>query len=251
MATKSLSRLKRLKPNELTYLRKIGLSRNAIHLYDVLLLCGALSAREASSHAKNPVEAQYRLFYELENKQLVRRINGWPRRFEALPLTDGLQASLLQEEKELERLVKKLPANDSTHVIVGREAVYHAYSRYARKACDQISIYAIGIAYTDELAHTQAALIKRGVQVRHVVQEIKPDNFYVIDRWLKMGVEMRSLKRPRGYHITIIDKSCAIITFSDPQNTDQRVSIMTTEPHVIAIFQAQFESIWHRSRKIV
>jgi sugar-specific transcriptional regulator TrmB len=240
----------RLEPKDIAYLKKIGLSKKAIRLYELTLLAGPLSAKEASLHTETLPEAEYRLFYELENKQLIRRIDGWPRCFKALPLSDGLQASLLQEEKELEKLVSKAPDNDSAGIIVGREAVYRTYVQYARQARKQICIYAIGIAYSDELAKVQAGAIKRGVNIRHATQEIKPGNYYVIDRWLKLGIKVRTLKRPRGYHLVLIDGNCAIVTFSDPNNTDHRVSLVTTQPHVAAIFQAQFEAIWRRAKPV-
>lgn len=240
----------KLKPKDITYLKKIGLSRDAIQLYQAVLTSGPLSAKDASARTGKLAEAEYRLFYELESKRLVTRIEGWPRRFKALPLGDGLQASLLNEEKELEKMVSRLPNLNSASVVIGRQEVYRIYSRYARKAKKQICIYAIGIAYTNELAKAQAGAAKRGVSIRHVVQEVKSSNFFVIDRWLRLGVKMRILKRPRGYHLVIIDGGCAIVTFSNPKDTDQRVSLITTEPYVVSIFQSQFESIWKNARPI-
>lgn len=240
----------RLRDKDKAYLKKIGLSKEAVRLYEVTLMHGPLSAKKAGEHTGSLQEAEYRLFYELEDRRLVRRIEGWPRRFEALPLSDGLQASLAQEEKQLEALVAKAPLDGAANIIIGRQEVYRAYSRHARRAKKQICIYAIGIAYTEELAKTQAAARKRGVAIRHVVQEVKPSNFYVIDRWQKLGVQMKALKRPRGYHVTIIDDTHAIVTFSDPQDTDHRVSLLTGDPHIIAIFQSQFESIWRHARVI-
>jgi sugar-specific transcriptional regulator TrmB len=239
-----------LRQKDKSYLKKIGLSKNAVRLYETALVHGPLSAKEAVSYTGSLQEAEYRLFYKLEDRQLVRRITGWPRRFEALPLHDGLQASLVQQEKQLEALVSKISLSQTANIILGRQELYRVYNTYARKAESQVSIYAIGIAYSEELAKTQAIAVKRGVNIRHVVQQVKPSNFYIIDRWQKLGIQIRQLKRSRGYHLTIIDHSYAIVTFSDPKNTDQRVSLMTSEPHIIAIFQAQFESIWRHAKPV-
>jgi sugar-specific transcriptional regulator TrmB len=239
-----------LKSKEKAYLKKIGLSKAAISVYESVLNHGPLSAKDASMHTGSLQEAEYRLFYELENKKLVARIEGWPRRFKALPLNQALQASVLQEEKELKKLMGEIAETDSASLVIGRQEIYRLYSRYARKAKEHIDIYAIGIAYTDELAKVQAGAAKRGVTIRHVVQEVKPSNFYIIDRWLKLGIRMRLLKRTRGYHLVVIDNDYAIVTFSDPVDTDQRVSLVTTQPHVVAIFQSQFESIWRHARTI-
>lgn len=241
-----------LQKNEVSYLKKIGLSKAAIRLYADLLQAGGLSAQEAAALHGSFASAQYRLFYELERRELVRCLAGRPKRFEALPVGDGLQASLVKQEKTLEQLITGRLGSDTEtmHILVGRQEVYDAYMYYARQAKKQICLYAIGIAYSKELAATQKAVVKRGVLIRHVVQEVKAANYYVISRWLKLGIELRTLKRPRGYHLTIIDDSCAIVTFSNPRNTDQRMSLLTTNPDIIAILQTQFEPIWRAARVI-
>ncbi len=241
-----------LKANQIAYLKTIGLSKDAIRLYESSLKLGPLSAREAAEQSTAFPSAEYRLFYELEKRVLVRRLPGWPRRFEALALSDGLQASMVNQEQQLKQLLNHtdLEGSDQASILMGRQKVYEVYAQYARKAQTQICIYAIGIAYTPELAKTQAGAVKRGVVIRHVVQEVKTANYYVISRWLKLGIALRMLKRPRGYHLTIIDNTCAIVTFSNPDDTEKRVSLFTTDKNIIAIFQAQFEAIWQAAKTI-
>lgn len=238
-----------LTPQEAIYLKKIGLSNHAIRLYELLLLHGELSAQEAAVLSGTLPAAVYRLFYELEARQLVLQKAGRPKRFEALALNDGLQASLQEEEQKLRSLIG-LHTGEPANIIIGRQKVYDIYNYYARRAQHQICIYAIGIAYDKELAKTQAGAVSRGVNIRHIVQEIKPANYYVISRWLKLGIGLRILKSPRGYHLTIIDDTCAIVTFSNPQNTDDRVSMMTANKDIIKVFQAQFEGIWSDAKVV-
>ena len=233
------------------YLRQIGLSKHAVELYELLLERGPLSAQEAAVNTEAFASAQYRLFYELESRELVRRLSGRPLRFEALPLSDGLQASLLNQERQLESLVNHAASDDVASLLIGRQKVYDTYMRLAANATQQICIYAIGIAYSEDLARTQTNAVARGVAIRHVVQEVKPSNYYVIDRWLRLGVQLRTLKRPRGYHLTIIDGTSAIVTFSNPSNTEERVSLLTHNPNIISLFQAQFESVWRHAKAVV
>ncbi len=234
------------------YLKRIGMSKEAVRLYNMLLVLGPLSAQDAATHTLDFPSAEYRLFYDLEEKGLVRRLPGRPRRFEALPTIDGLQTSYVQQEKELQALLTNTlgGADELASIIIGRQKVYEAYITYAKKAQKDICIYAIGVAYSKELAKTQADAVKRGVRIRHIVQEVKAGNYYVVSRWLKLGIALRTLKRPRGYHVTIIDNSHAIVTFSDPQDTERRVSMLTTDKNTIAIFQSQFESLWSAAKKV-
>lgn len=266
----------RLKAGDRVYLKSIGLSREGIRLYELLLRQGVLTAREAGELSGALAAGEYRLLYELEERGLVRRLPGRPRRFAALALSDGLQASLAHQEQRLkslldqtagglrggtkggnngaqpgaDRVAEALETGGQAHILVGRQKVYEIYAQYARQAKKQICIYAIGIAYTLELAKVQAGAVKRGVEIRHVVQEVKAANYYVISRWLQLGIALRTLKRPRGYHLTIVDDVCAIVTFSDPADTEQRVSLLTTDPNTIAILQAQFEPIWAAARPL-
>jgi sugar-specific transcriptional regulator TrmB len=248
---------KTLTAAEKLYLKKIGLSKSAVGLYELLMMQGELTAQMAAEKTGAFASAQYRLFRELEQHQLVRHVEGWPRRFEALPVGDGLQASLVDQQKRLESLVVHAGLGSRTaqpaqaiSILVGRQKVYDAYNKYARQAEHQISIFAIGIAYSEEFAMTQAAALKRGVTIRHVVQEVTGKNYYVIDRWLKLGIELRVLQRPRGYHLSIIDDKYALVTFSNPEDTEQRVSLLTTDKSTIAIFQAQFEAVWRSAKPL-
>jgi len=242
----------KLKQREKAYLKKLGLSKRAVELYGCLLREGPLSAKDAALLTSALPAAVYRLFYELESHELISRVPGRPRRFKALAISDGLQAALIKQEKQLKELIEPaLTSNELASIIVGRQQAYHVYAHYAKQAQKDICIYSIGIAYNEELLAAQKAAIKRGVAVRQVVQEVRPSNFYVVDKWLRLGVSLRQLKRPRGYHLAIVDETCALVTFSDPIDTEQRISMLTTDKNTISIFRAQFESIWRSAKKII
>ncbi len=126
MTTDSIFSNPTLGASEWQYLRRIGLSKTAITLYELLLQNDSLTAQEAAGHMHAFAAAQYRLFYELEQKGLVRQLPGRPRRFRALDMHNGLQASLAKEEKQLETLVvgDAHLADDQATILVGRQAAY-------------------------------------------------------------------------------------------------------------------------------
>lgn len=237
-----------------TYLRKIGLSKDAINIYEILLGAkNSLTVGEISKHTKNLDSAEYRLLYKLQDKGLVKRIKGRPMAFMALPMEDGLNVSLQKTQVELKSLLKDvMPAHDDekARLIFGREEVYKAYIDYADKARKQICIYAIGIAYSKRLEKAQTLAIRRGVYVRHVMQELKPSNYHVLAKWQRLGIKLKQLSRSRGYHLVTIDDTCAIVTFSNPNDTEERLSMVTTNPAIVELFQHQFEDIWSSAKKI-
>lgn len=241
--------ISKLNVSEKLYLKKIGLTQKAIELYQKLLAEGPLTAREAAVFSSAFPSAEYRLFYDLEKRELVRRLSGRPLRFEALKISDGLQASLASQHNQLKQLVEaEETGKDVANIIIGRQKVYDTYIKNAQKAQSQINIYSIGIAYNKGIEETQKAAVERGVSIKHVVQEMKPSNYFVIRRWLKYGVNLRVLERPRGYHLSIIDDACAIVTFSDPNDTEHRVSMITNDKNIISIFQSQFSVIWQTAQ---
>ena|GEM_PF-2539476 len=240
---------------ERSYLHKIGLSKHAVELYNLLLVLGPLTAQAVTSHRSRFVSAQYRLFYELEAHNLVRRDGGRPRTFTALPLTLGLQSSLVSTEKQLESMLAKSlsgteQSSDILEIIHGRQAMYDSYVHLAARAEKEVCIYAIGIAFSDKIEATHRSLIRRGVRIRHIVQQHKISNLHVISKWLKLGVKLRYLPQPRGFHFFLVDGHQICITFSDPHDTDQRFSILTDNQAAARLFQETFENLWREAQDI-
>ena len=120
----------------------------------------------------------------------------------------------------------------------------------AEAAKKEIGVFAIGIAFSDTLYSVQQAAIKRGVYIRHIVQQLQPDNYHIIAKWKRLGVNIRHFNEDRGFHLTLIDKTTAMVTFSDPGNTEDRFSVITHQPFAVKMFQAQFESIWQAAREV-
>lgn len=236
-----------------SYLKELGLSKEAIRVYDLLLSVGTnMSAQDAAAHTFDHPSAEYRLFYELEQRNLVRRLPGRPRTFAAMGIENGLQSAYLSQQKQLRSLLGQTTSqiDELAIILIGRQKVYESYMHYAQQATQQVCIYSIGIAYSKKLQNIQAEIVGRGVPLRHVLQELKPDNYHVAAKWQQIGVSLRLLARSRGYHLTIVDDSCAIVSFSNPHDTEQRVSMLTNNPDIIAIFQAQFDQIWQKSTLI-
>lgn len=242
-----------LSPDQRDYLRRIGLSIQAVLLYELLLRKGKLTAQGAAAYTGDFPSAEYRLFYDLESHRLVRRLPGRPRAFEALPLPIGLKSSLHDTEKELRELIGRTLkdnqiSSDSAEIVLGREALYDTYIRFAHTAEYEICLYSIGIAFSDKLETTQRAAIKRGVSIKHVIQQRSLSNQHVIAKWLRAGVRLRYLKQARGFHFFVIDRRVVCITFSDPEDTDNRLSILTDNPAVAELFMQQFQSIWLQAK---
>lgn len=239
---------------EREYLRRIGLSIDAVKLYELLQQKGKLTAQRAASYTYNFPSAEYRLFYDLEKHRLVRRLPGRPRAFEALPFSMGFKFSLQNTENNLHKLIHNVinqkDSPDQLEIIIGRQALYDAYLVLADKAQHQIWLYSIGIAFSERLESTQRNAAKRGVSIKHVVQQHKISNQHIISKWQRIGVRLRYLKQPRGFHFFIIDGSHVCITFSSPDDTENRLSILTDNSAAVELFAAQFQNLWQGAKDI-
>ncbi len=250
------SRVRHLKAAQKIYLENLGLSADAIQLFELLLRHGPLTAQDAATYNYHFPSAQYRLFYRLEALGLVRRRSGRPLTFEELPLENGLSASLALKQQELGKLLtqslgrKSAGSDVPVRLVVGRQALYDEYARMAPRAKHSIAVYSIGIAYSAELVAVQRAAIRRGVQVRHVVQQFKPSNYHVLHAWQRMGVRVRLNRSERGFHLMLFDDELAIISFSNPSDTDDRLNIVTDSPAAIRLFQTDFNALWHEAHDI-
>lgn len=239
-----------------SYLQEVGLSKECIALYELLLQRNELTAHQASTYTNQFSAAQYRLFYKLEVFGLVRRIAGRPLRFVAVTPALALPAALTTKQQVLKNLLAKslskadAPGDETLRIVIGRQALYSEYARLAAEARHTIAIYAIGIAYSDKLAGVQRAAIKRGVRIQHVVQQIKPSNFHVVHAWQHIGVQIRLAPSERGFHVMVFDSSLALISFSNPRDTDDRLSILTSNPAACKLFGAYFDALWQEAREV-
>jgi len=244
-----------LSSEELAYLKRLGLSDHEIQTYQLLLGSFApVTAQGIASKLTVFPSAVYRMFKKLEPLGLIYRLEGRPISYSAVDKAEGFRAAYQQEISNLQRMLSKVglaaTGELQTRIVIGRQANYEEYIRLADKASREVCVYAIGIAYSKELYETQKSAIKRGVYIKHVVQRLQPKNYHIISKWQRLGVNVRHLSDKQGYHVVVIDREVALVTFSDPENTEDRVAIVTRSPSAVRLFQLQFDSIWQQASEI-
>jgi sugar-specific transcriptional regulator TrmB len=243
---------------EAEYLSLLGLSGHEQYCYEALQVAGeALTSRQLAESLGVLPSAVYRLCYQLEQRGLIQRLGGRPRRFVATARHEALQNAYLHHQRQLRQLLGVLLEQSApvtplpeVQIIMGRQALYDEYIRQAEQAQQEIAVYAIGIAYSKALHHTQAAARKRGVRVRHIVQQLRPENYHIVHKWQRLGVRLRLLKTAQGFHLTLIDNRLALITFSEASDTEERLTIATTNPSAVAVMVTVFEQMWREAHDI-
>jgi len=235
---------------EKLFLQELHLSSDEIRLYEVLLSYGApMTAQQVVDKTFGFPSAVYRLFYSLEMNGLVSQVNHRPKSFVAIIPFLAFSRALELKRTELENMLidaSLLSSNDyaPAEVLVGRRALYKRYEIEVSKANKEICAHSIGIAYSEEMYNINRLAIKRGVVVRYAFQQYKPSNFHVIKKWQDIGMKMRHAPDSRGFHIMLFDNKKVIISFSNPENTEDRLSIVTENKTALDIFTKFFEELW-------
>jgi sugar-specific transcriptional regulator TrmB len=248
--------LLQLSMSKINVLASFGLSKDEISLYDLMLfLQREVTAQDIATHAAVFPSACYRLFYSLETYGLVKQQAIRPKSYIAIQpkIAFPIAAEIhrIDIEKKLENLrfmdtIQHSPAE----ILIGRQALYKRYVLELSKTKKNMDAHSIGIAYSDEMYREHVLAHKRGVKMRYAFQQYKPENFPILRKWKHVGIELRHFKSDRGFHLMIFDNDKVLMSFSNPDNTEDRLSIFTDNETATKIFGFYFESIWVSARSV-
>lgn len=248
--------LPKFSSTEELFFKELGLSDHEIQVYQVL------AAKKTRGHTAQNVasvltvypNAVYRIFRRLESFGLARLAQRRPLAYQVTDKVQSYVAAATQKKSSLDVLLGQVAphgdAKNGVRIIVGRQALYNRYVELAQRAKTEICVFAIGIAYSEELRAVQKNAIKQGVRIRHIVQKLQPSNYSIIHKWQGLGVGVRYFEQKHGYHLTIIDQNIALVTFSSPEDTEDRLSIEVSHSSAVQLFQSQFEILWVSSKDI-
>lgn len=235
-----------------SFLKDLGLSEHQIRVYEVMVFAKTpLTAQGIAEEIMIYPNAVYRIFKELEQLGLIRKTARRPVAYIAVKKSTGFNTSYLQKQHLLFRSLLKSGVG-GTHrdntVLVGRQQLYDTYAQLASLAETDIVIFSAGIAYSKKLYQVQKSAVDRGVLVKHIVQSVDSSNYHIIHKWKHLGVEIRRLDVKQGFHLTVIDHKTALITFSNTNDTEDRVTIVTGHSTAVELFHSQFEQMWSQAK---
>lgn len=242
-----------------TYRKQLRLTRTESRVYEMLLDQGPMRAADIALGLDVQPQAAYRWLNALSARCYVVALPGRPRLFQAVP--PAIVMRELEQVASAEMAVARdglldmdmTPSPRPVHevsLVYGRQALYDRYVVEAGRATTEILAYTIGIAYDAQLQVIQEEVRARGVEVRHVVQRYTKDNYHIVRKWLRIGVKMRHNPAPAGFHLLIFDGRTALLTLSDPQDTEQRTTMVLRNPAAVQAMRGYFYAIWAGSRLV-
>ncbi len=242
----------RMTKPDYSFLKDIGLSEHEIRVYEMLVFTKApLTAQEIAAGVIIYPNAVYRIFKKLEQLGLIRKTARRPVAYIAVKKSTGFNTSYLQKQHLLLQALSKsgvMDVHNENTILVGRQQLYDRYVQLASLAEVDIVIFSAGIAYSKKLYQVQKSAVDRGVVVKHIVQSVDSSNYHIIHKWKHLGVEIRRLDVRQGFHLTVIDRKAALITFSNADDTEDRVTIVTEHNIAVELFHLQFEQMWNQAK---
>lgn len=238
----------------ITYRQTLGLTALEAEVYEMLLLVGSLPADQIAIGLDCSRHAVYRIVNDLVKHRFAVIRKGWPRIYEAVPLSVALyqvEQTNRAEQATLQATMLGAALQSSSTpeigLLSGRQALYDRYVVEAQKAETEILVFAIGIAYSAILQDVQEEVCRKGVEVRHIVQRYTRENYHIIKKWQRLGVKMRHHPAPLGFHLMVFDGQTVILSLSNPQDTEQRTSMVLHNPVAAVAMRDYFFSVWATS----
>jgi sugar-specific transcriptional regulator TrmB len=241
----------------LPYRKQLTITTQELQLYDAIMHLGVPNAREIAQYMGIKTQAVYRLATTLEERQFITVQRQRPQLFRAVPLVTVL-ATTRQQTLDTQAAMQAIITQTLTRqhdtqtidIIHGRAALYDRYILEAQQAQYEIVVFSIGIAYNDRLYTVQSEARQRGVEIRHIVQQYTKSNYHIIKKWQRLGVKMRLYETAVGFHVMVFDGKTLLLSFSDPNDTDNRVSMVIHNTAAVNALREYYFTVWSQASLI-
>lgn len=231
--------------------------------FKAMLALKAATASEVSAKSGVPEAKVYEVLRSLEGKGLVSSAVGRPKKFALQNPEKALAASLQAKQQAIERekgvleRVARLaaqapPSNEGAITLLrGREAVLRHLVSYMKenlsRSCDACFPFANAYNPMTEIIKQKAA---EGVRIR-LLGEVTPDNYGIVKRYLKCGVELRNCRKiapPQPLRFSVYDDRAANFTLTDVER--DYITIWTDSLPVVRSISDLFTYYWSNGLRV-
>lgn len=205
----------------------------------------------------------YRLAEPLLKMGLITKSKNYPHQFTTKPIEEGLALFLLQQNSWFSQTFsqlnskidqekqKEIPQHQqiSFSFIQSRDELMKLSENEVSKTTTSVDLLRSGHEIPADLMLALIESIKRGVQIRMLIQDYSDENCNQVANWQKNGILVR--KTPLR-HIRLMIYDHDIVYFMSYKHTDSGKDIgmkITYPPFAIILFQL-FEQWWDQAEKI-
>lgn len=237
----------------------LGLTRDEARVYALLCSRGSQTALDLSKSCSILPNAVYRLIQGLAKKGFVVSLPTRPAKFQAIPAQIAVEAYATAKMQTVERAKSEAvaastaPEHDIPHtridIVTGRQAMFDTFVKLAKSARKEILVISIGEPVPDEVKITNYDAVSRGVSVKLMFHRYTKDNEQLLKSWVRMGAQVRYYP-DWGYHMTIIDRKQSILTANNPEETEERISMVIHSESLSKALGDYFNAKWSTALSI-
>jgi len=246
-------------------LKKLGLTKYEISIYETLLKDKRLSAREISERSKVPPTAVYPNLNSLREKKFIQKIEGNPSVFEILSPKAAINRLVNQRKKSLDTLetqaindassiFSKNPSIKEKEIIKltkGKEFSSEIYYDFMKRAQKTFFILGwrfekIGDRYTVLKGYKE--IIKRKVDVRIIVTGTYQKNKELINAYKDAGIKLRFFPAD-NFSIVVVDAKECKITLKN-RDFPEKYNLQIKDSSLSQALHSYFLDTWEKAKPI-
>ena len=240
---------------------KIGLSKQAIGVYTLLLTHGNLSSADIGKRLHIAPTGVYRLLDHLAALGIITASVTRPTRYSAKDPHTARECYLLAQRMWFDASIRvsgddirnRTSSDGGIQVsfLSDRIAVFDEIARDFPQVKRSASMIVLGLpdGIAPELLKAQHDAVARGVVCRIIVQEYTKANAETIRHWIQNGAEVR-IGTSIGFHIIVLDDTVAYVMASDPKDRSKRTCVRFGHQGITREMQRVFDRHWQHARPV-
>lgn len=238
----------------------VGLSKQAIEVYKLLLQDRSLAVNEIEQKLKITRQNVYRLTEHLISNGLIEKVEGYPVKYSAKSVNEARKnylaeqgswfSSLFSNSGLMGNIVKTVKDEKPFEILFfhNRDEHIEQLTKEVNKAKTSIKyiILVLPVGVPAELMHAQLQAIKRGVEFKLLALEHTKENHTILMSYKHMGAKVRHGKF-LGWHLFLIDDDITSITMFDPENKIMQTGVYFVHKGINREMQGIFEKYWNEA----
>lgn len=240
-------------------LKDLGLTNQEIETYSVLLKHGDLNAQEIAQKLVIYPNAVYRTANKLKEFGLITILGKYPTLFRAIsPQTSipPLVEKKINKLQEVTTNIGTIPLLQNSNIkptnvdlIYGQNSIFEEGAKLLDSTNKEMLVISIGEPISPELLLSVRNAIKRGVSIKMIVHKNDVENKTVLENLKNNGYKIKHYPG-WGFHVAVYDKEKSLLIINNPDNTEERVAILTRSTGLSKALADYFNFIWQKAKTV-
>jgi sugar-specific transcriptional regulator TrmB len=252
----------------------LGLSPNQAKVYQTILKLGNAAVGQIAKSTSVRREDVYKVLPTLEKMGLVEKLLGKPAMIRATPVAGALASLIVDEKVKSDERIASMKAKFQVlskamwvqPLVLGEEESLYALIPEGKAVIAKLNslivsskINVFWIDTLKEISHVTSLLvaeikkaIHKGVEVRLIIEDFKPDESQTKQVQYTINSELFSVRfhnQPLN-RFTVFDGREAMISTNRKSTSEDTSALWTTDTNLIGVLKGYFEMAWGESEEL-